>query len=379
MYDGKCSLLSLHPTLLLSLLCPADLILEAFANMPSPSSTSGPPGAIPPDLVRTSGPLVIAYLLSWGLYGVLAVQVYIYFLAFPRDRAASRWLVGVVFMLETAQVIVIARDMFESFAKGFGDPSAITGTHLTGFSAPIVAGTVGFLVQVFYAYRIKVLSSTIVVPILICVMAVIQCVGALISGVRGFIAGDVRHLDTMADRIGHGLFNATSAACDIVIAVAMAYYLPKLNTGVRDKTQALVRRIIRLVVGTGALTGNMTIDSTLIPKLLKPFAAVVAIIDQVLFEACPHTGYFLVPAFVLGKLYSNSMMVIFNSRVDLGQLREESTINLSSSHGVSGQAGVGGYPSRNVYHIQRTYDENLGGIEMDFSMRKNEISELGHR
>lgn len=65
----------------------------------------------------------------------------IYFLAFPSDRTISRWLVGIVFLLETAQVIVIANDMFQSFAIGFGNPGAITGTHATGFSGPILAGT----------------------------------------------------------------------------------------------------------------------------------------------------------------------------------------------------------------------------------------------
>lgn len=329
--------------------------------MSLPSSTGNPPVTISPELVKTSGPLIIGYLFAWGLYGVLAVQVYIYFLAFPHDRAASRWLVGVVFLMETAQVIVIANDMFEAFAKGFGNPGAITATHLTGFSAPIVAGCVGFLVQIFYAYRIRVLSNSKIVPVLICSMAVIQCVGAFISGIRGFIAKDVRHLDTMTDRVGHGLFNATSAACDIVIAIAMSYYLPKLNSGVREKTQALVRKIIRLVVGTGSLT------------------AAVAIIDQVLFEACPHTGYFLVPAFVIGKLYSNSMMVIFNSRVDLGLLREETTINLTTSNDARvSNGGIGGYPPRNVYHIGRTYDESIGQIDLDIRSHKNDFSELGH-
>ncbi|KAF5350058.1 hypothetical protein D9756_009294 [Leucocoprinus leucothites] len=93
------------------------------------------------ELLHASGSLVIGYLLAWGLYGVLAVQVYIYFLAFPHDNAMNKSLVGVVFMLETLQAILIARDMFESFARGFGDPDAITGLHMSGLSAPIIGGT----------------------------------------------------------------------------------------------------------------------------------------------------------------------------------------------------------------------------------------------
>lgn len=98
--------------------------------------------------------------------------------------------------------------------------------------------------------------------------------------------------------------------------------------------------------------------------------AAVAIIDQVLFEACPRTGYFLTPAFVIGKLYSNSMMVIFNSRVDFGPLlREEETIS-STAH-----VGIGGYPARNAYHYP--YEESLGDIDMDIRRHKTNSS-LGH-
>ncbi|KAJ3566549.1 hypothetical protein NP233_g6930 [Leucocoprinus birnbaumii] len=323
--------------------------------MPPPAS-SGPASApVPPSLVKIAGPILVADILAWGLYGVLAVQVYIYFLAFPRDRTASKWLVVIVFLLETAQVIVIARDMFESFAKGFGHPDAITALNLSGFSAPIIAGTVGFLVQLFYAYRIKVLSDRHIVPLIICFLAVVQLVGAFISGIRGFIGKDVRFLNTITDRVGHGLFNATSAACDIVIAVAMSYYLPKLDSGVRASTHARVRRIIRLVVGTGSLT------------------AAVAIIDQILFEAFPGTGYFLTPAFVIGKLYSNSMMVIFNSRVEFNSEKDETTINVSNN------SQSGRYPQRNVYHISSSGDETLRGVESEIRSGKKDFIELGNR
>jgi hypothetical protein len=64
------------------------------------------------------------------------------------------------------QALLIVRDMFESFARGFGSPEAITGLHLSG---PTVLGrtgelvnlpprafslttfSVGFIVQLFYA------------------------------------------------------------------------------------------------------------------------------------------------------------------------------------------------------------------------------------
>ncbi|KXN88400.1 hypothetical protein AN958_07382 [Leucoagaricus sp. SymC.cos] len=253
---------------------------------------------------------VVGYLLAWGLYGVLVVQVYIYILAFPQDKTFNRVLVMIVLILETLQAILIARDMFESFARGFGDPDAITGLHFSGLAAPIIGGTVGFIVQLFYAYRIKILSGSKVVPILISLAR--RCVGAYISGARGFIGKDIRNLDTVLDRAGHGLFDATSALCDLVIAVSMSIYLPRLNSGVQHTTRLLIRRVVRLVVGTGSLTAS------------------VAIIDQILYQTFPAKGYFLAPAFIIAKLYSNSMMVVFNSRLELGLIRFDNSATHST-------------------------------------------------
>ncbi|KAF9448748.1 hypothetical protein P691DRAFT_780569 [Macrolepiota fuliginosa MF-IS2] len=287
-------------------------------------------------LLTRSGSLAVGYILAWGLYGVLAVQIYIYYLAFSNDRVVSKILVTVVCLLETLQVVVIARDMFEVFVKGFGSPNAITELHLSGLSAPIIGGV-----------------ESIIVPLLVCLMAVIQCVGAFISGVRGFIGGDIRNLDTMTDRVGHGLFNATSAACDIVIAIAMSYYvsLPKFDAGIRGTTHALVRRIIRLVVGTGMLT------------------AAVVILDQVLYQVFPHKGYFLAPAFVLGKLYSNSMMVIFNSRVDFGSYRDRATIHITTNDTYLTHGGIRAIPGQS-YNPESRFGWNASVIELDICAQK---------
>ncbi|KAF9444813.1 hypothetical protein P691DRAFT_645290, partial [Macrolepiota fuliginosa MF-IS2] len=97
---------------------------------------------------------------------------------------------------------------------------------------------------------------------------------------------------------GVQLFDATSALCDIIIAISMCCCLPKLDSGIQPSTHAVMRRLVRLVIGTGSLT------------------ATVAIVDQVLYQTFMHKGYFLAPAFIIAKLYSNSMMVLFNSRLE---------------------------------------------------------------
>ena len=65
-------------------------------------------------------------------------------------------------------------------------------------------------------------------------------------------------------------------------------------------TQTMVSRILRITIGTGALT------------------ATVAIMDLALYLADYKRGsLFMTPLAMLGKLYSNSMMVLFNSRISI--------------------------------------------------------------
>jgi hypothetical protein len=84
------------------------------------------------------------------------------------------------------------------------------------------------------------------------------------------------------------------------------------------KTQALVTKLVRLIVETGMLT------------------AMTATIDLILFMVFPHTAYHAAVALTLAKLYSNSMLVILNSRLTIPGGRNGGTDAITidvSSHG----------------------------------------------
>ena len=51
--------------------------------------------------------------------------------------------------------------------------------------------------------------------------------------------------------------------------------------------------------------------------------AVMAIISLILYYACPNTPYHVTAATVLAKIYSNSVLAIFNSRIRIVGGREE--------------------------------------------------------
>ncbi|TFK39298.1 hypothetical protein BDQ12DRAFT_604353, partial [Crucibulum laeve] len=241
---------------------------------------------------------VVGYLLNWGLYGVLSVQVYIYYLAFPNDRMYAKVLVYGTYLLETIQSILVAHDAFKAFGQGFGSFSALTMEYFAWLTMPIIGGVVACVVQLFYAYRINILSQSRLAAISIVVMSTIQCVASILAGILAAKAGNLLKLTSTSVRIAQGIWGGVSAACDIAIAVCMSYQLSKRGTGFQP-TQALLVKILRLVVGSGA------------------FTAVIAVLNLAFFNGIHGTAYFLVPGASLGKLYSNSMMVILNSRLDI--------------------------------------------------------------
>lgn len=108
-----------------------------------------------------------------------------------------------------------------------------------------------------------------------------------------------------------------------------------------------------------------------ITVLVLTFAsAAVAILDQALFQGFPHKGYFLAPAFVLGKLYSNSMMVIFNCRVDFGPLRHQATISLTTNDIHLTHGGIEGHTAQSTYQPESRPNRSVAEIDLEACPQK---------
>lgn len=92
-------------------------------------------------------------------------------------------------------------------------------------------------------------------------------------------------------------------------------------------------RLIHLVVETGSLTGLFPLCFLGLVIVSHRFTAITATVDLVLFLAFSHTAYHAAVALTLAKLYSNSMLVILNSRM---RIRGARGSRGESETGVSG-------------------------------------------
>lgn len=79
---------------------------------------------------------ICAHCRSWSYVSHLDW----YYLAFPKDRWQVKLLVYGVAMLDTAQTILVTSDIFDAYARHFGDQVVLNTSGLEWFAVPVLNG-----------------------------------------------------------------------------------------------------------------------------------------------------------------------------------------------------------------------------------------------
>ncbi|KAJ4493856.1 hypothetical protein C8J55DRAFT_169813 [Lentinula edodes] len=293
------------------------LVLHLTSTNCCHEMSSEPASAFPPgvDISELSGPLIIAYILHWGLFGTLSIQIYLYYLAFPSDRTIIKSVVYGIFLIEIIQTILVTHDAFAIFGYGFGSFESLTKMYFDWFTVPVMSGIVAFIGQTFYAYRIRAISQSNLVPAFIVIVSLTSSIAAFMTGAYSYQAGNVLTLrQSIKTSTVVGIWCAGAALGDIVIAVCMTYYLSQKDSGLAG-THAIVTKFIRLTIETGSVT------------------AIVALLNFIFFFVFPDTGYYGVPALIMPKLYANSVLMVLNARIKIIGGRATYISTFDAAHG----------------------------------------------
>ncbi|KAJ6496184.1 hypothetical protein C8R45DRAFT_985162 [Mycena sanguinolenta] len=255
------------------------------------------------DIGKLTIPLFIGTVMNTALLGALAVQVYIFYLAFPKDRPLNKLVVTFIFVAEILQTLGDGRNTIETFGSQWGDFARLDEVRWAWFSVPILGSTIACVGQLFFAWRIWIIGGhTRCIPAVITVLTTFQWGAGIWTGVDIIRAKRFSLLRSEQLRPPIAWLSAT-AATDIIIAAAMLYYITRARDSefkFSNTTNATISRIIRVSVETGVL------------------CAVFAIIDLSLFVRFNGNNYHLAVCTWLSKVYSNSIMVILNSRAYIG-------------------------------------------------------------
>ncbi|KAH8806597.1 hypothetical protein DL96DRAFT_1506787 [Flagelloscypha sp. PMI_526] len=242
----------------------------------------GPPS---PTLLFT--PFLIGTFLSTILYGAICTQVITYFQIYGRrDVWWLRCLVAYLFLAETVMTISELAICYEPFVLKSGKPEAMSLTPKMLPADSIVTVLISTPVQIYLAWRLKLVTESNVLAIIIVLLSLGSLTGGLLTGINVIATPEFRALSSFSYWPTTWLI--CSSVADVLISAGLVWFLAKNKAGF-SKTKSLVDKIIMSTVQSGIIT------------------SFVAILTLVLFLAIPGTTLMFVFDFSLSKLYASSL------------------------------------------------------------------------
>ncbi|KAJ7883420.1 hypothetical protein B0H14DRAFT_3128582 [Mycena olivaceomarginata] len=246
------------------------------------------------DIIWLAGPRLVGFIFNWGLLGVLTTQVYIYHINFPKDRRFLKAIVYIVYVLDWIQTCSATYDAFQWWVYGWGSIPALYGLFTGFLNVPILSSIIGAIVQIFFGWRIWALSKSKITFAGVIFLSLLQLGGG--AAVAYYLYNDASEVTRSVGLVrAVGIRLAGSAAVDTVIAVSMTYFLVHSRGRTLSHTSAVLTRLVRLTIETGTVT------------------ALAAVADLIFFVRA-HNGLHQASGVILCKMYSNTLLVLFNNR-----------------------------------------------------------------
>ncbi|KAL1743178.1 hypothetical protein HDZ31DRAFT_41583 [Schizophyllum fasciatum] len=208
-----------------------------------------------------------------------AQVAYLYWNGYKRkDPWYIRVFVVFLFVADTAHTAFTMAYMYICLVDHYGNPSYLANADWVFSTDPALTGIIGGSVQIFYSWRVKILTGH---KFLAGAITIFSCASLLCGIATAIACGFVPAFAQFQKfKVVVIIWLAASSISDILITGSLVNHLRSHKTGFRT-TDTHVDRIIRLTVQTGLIT-------SLWAHLMLNFA--------------------------LSKLYTNSLMSSLNSR-----------------------------------------------------------------
>ncbi|KAF8661631.1 hypothetical protein AX16_001273 [Volvariella volvacea WC 439] len=214
------------------------------------------------DADLTAGGLLLATAFSWGLYGCIIVQFYIYYTSLgtnktsPKDPMWLRSIVGILCILETGFTMAMTHSVWVRVVNWYTVSALQYGPGpWTSALCPVFSSLVASIVQIFLARRIRNLSgvprdlkSNIVVLIII-LLALAEEFSALCSTAKGYLDPQ-REVDISGSTTAYLVL---ALVCDMIIASTMVTLLLRAKTTITGALSSIMRGLIFKSFNTGVV------------------------------------------------------------------------------------------------------------------------------
>ncbi|KAJ3806516.1 hypothetical protein F5876DRAFT_80623 [Lentinula aff. lateritia] len=232
----------------------------------------------PPTVIQVYTPFFVGTFLNIFLYGVAVSQVLYLFVL---DTVNSFCDIGLLFeplLLDFGNQDVVATSPWSEWDGPFFlhdefEPECVRPCDLALRLDVISTALISTPVQIFMAWRIKIIMETIIPTVIINILAISSLTGSIWLAIAVSNTPQYAKFDDF--RAAPSLWLISSAIADIAIACCLVYGLSKKRTGFAVLNDQ-IDRIIRVTVQTGSLT------------------ALTALIDVIVFLSVPNTMVFKV-------------------------------------------------------------------------------------
>ncbi|KAJ7671827.1 hypothetical protein B0H17DRAFT_1084787 [Mycena rosella] len=244
------------------------------------------------------------------------MQLNTYYQNFAKDRLSLRTLVYTVFLMDLVQTVLLTQHGWWYIITTWGDASMYTQVVWSAPVIPIMSALVSAVVQIFYAWRIWTLTTSLFmhgVAIVIVLVAIMQSTIATVAG--SIVSRNPQMTVLLGLSPEFSTWLVGSLVDDIIITICMTYIVRALspitivsnvyvvktvNSSQKPDQLGCIRDYANQAHHSGIQSGAATV--------------VIAAIDLALFIQLPETNYFYVPSYILGKIYTNSFMLNLNLR-----------------------------------------------------------------
>jgi hypothetical protein len=220
----------------------------------------------PSELPYLTEPLIFGYVFSFMLFGVLCVQVFIYFISFPKDTVNMKAYVYLVFFIEVAITALATYEAWWVFGEGYSDPTRILRLRYKAVGQVSQLPLSAFLMSLvhgFYSWRIWIMTKRIVIPAVTCAISAVGLGLALYSTV--YISQQSKTMGSLAKLHSISAADlACAASADVLITATMLFVLLRARKDAFYHTVHTLEKIIKFTAETGMITSLAVITSLII-------------------------------------------------------------------------------------------------------------------
>ncbi|KAJ6454368.1 hypothetical protein C8R45DRAFT_1189519 [Mycena sanguinolenta] len=256
------------------------------------------------------GPWLIGSCVELLLQGVLSSQFVNYFSYYQDDTSAMRTIVAILAVLTTLKSMQSFAIVWVTFIPYFGDVDGAIFLNYTAWwqaGNPLMVAVLGFYVQCYFCFRLRVISKRwyVVTPIVLvfffALMSMVVATYFIVQQNNKLISEwFAAHLSSVF-------------AGDIILSLTTAYFLLKSRRDVLPQTAGMINALLRLTFQTAAPAALCAMFNLIFSQ--------ISVVDGVQFIS---TGFNM----PLPKLYAISMMWTLNARRTI-------SANHSSEHGMT--------------------------------------------